>query len=98
TGLESEPGAGAPPGASAPRARLRVLEGDVLSFAPDRLLAEAGAVPGHPVRLLGNLPYNIATVIILKYLMRHDLVSDLMVMVQREVAERILAPPHTKEY
>ena len=102
TGLESQPGAGTASGAgapsAAPRPRVRVLEGDVLSFEPDRLLADAGAAPGQPVRLLGNLPYNIATVIILKYLMRHDLVSDLMVMVQREVAERILAPPHTKEY
>jgi 16S rRNA (adenine1518-N6/adenine1519-N6)-dimethyltransferase len=79
-------------------ARVRIVEGDVLSFEPERLLADAGAGPGHPVRILGNLPYNIATVVILKFLMRHDLVADLMVMVQREVAERILAPTHTKEY
>ncbi|HEV8199326.1 MAG TPA: 16S rRNA (adenine(1518)-N(6)/adenine(1519)-N(6))-dimethyltransferase RsmA [Candidatus Polarisedimenticolia bacterium] len=79
-------------------ARVRILEGDVLSFEPERLLADAGAGPGHPVRILGNLPYNIATVIILRYLTRHDLVRDLMVMVQREVAERILAPTHTKEF
>jgi 16S rRNA (adenine1518-N6/adenine1519-N6)-dimethyltransferase len=78
--------------------RVRVVEGDVLAFDPEKLLADAGAAPGRPVRLFGNLPYNIATAVILKYLRRHDLVRDLMVMVQREVAERILAPPRSKEY
>ncbi|HET8947220.1 MAG TPA: 16S rRNA (adenine(1518)-N(6)/adenine(1519)-N(6))-dimethyltransferase RsmA [Candidatus Polarisedimenticolia bacterium] len=97
--FEPEGGADGPgAGPTGPAPRVRVVEGDVLSFETDRLLADAGAAPGHPVRLLGNLPYNIATAVILRYLMRPELVTDLMVMVQREVAERILAPTHTKEY
>jgi 16S rRNA (adenine1518-N6/adenine1519-N6)-dimethyltransferase len=93
-------GAGGPAGSEtgAPAARVRIIEGDILSFDPDRLLADAGASPGRPARLFGNLPYNIATVIILRYLTRHALVRDLTVMVQREVAQRILAPPRSKEY
>jgi 16S rRNA (adenine1518-N6/adenine1519-N6)-dimethyltransferase len=96
---EFEVAGGPAPGEATPEGpRVRVVEGDVLSFDPERLLADAGGAPGRPVRLLGNLPYNIATAVIVRYLTRHDLVSDLMVMVQREVAERILAPTHTKEY
>src|SRR5262245_10939628 len=60
---------------------VRILEGDVLSFAPEALLAEAGATPETRARLLGNLPYNIATAVILRFLKRHDRVRDLMVMV-----------------
>ena len=77
---------------------VRILEGDVLAFDPRTLVAEAGGTPGQPIRIVGNLPYNIATAVILRFLTRHALVRDLMVMVQREVAERILSPPHRKEY
>jgi len=77
---------------------VRIVESDVLALDPTALLRDAGASPGTPARLLGNLPYNIATAVILRFLNRHDLVRDLMVMVQREVAERILSAPHRKEF
>src|SRR5262245_19378685 len=77
---------------------VRLVEADVLALEPEALLREGGAAPETPVRLLGNLPYNIATAVILRFLTRHDLVRDLMVMVQREVAERILSAPHRKEF
>ena len=77
---------------------VRLIEADVLALDPETLLRDAGASPEAPARLLGNLPYNIATAVILRFLTRHDLVRDLMVMVQREVAERILSAPHRKEF
>jgi len=77
---------------------VRLIEADVLALDPDALLRDAGASMEAPARILGNLPYNIATAVILRFLTRHDLVRDLMVMVQREVAERILAAPRCKEY
>ena len=76
---------------------VQVLEADVLALDPEALLRETGATPDEPARIFGNLPYNIATAVILRFLTRHALVRDLMVMV-REVAERILSPPRTKEY
>lgn len=77
---------------------MRLIEADVLALETEALLRDAGATPETPVRLLGNLPYNIATAVILRFLPRHDLVRDMMVMVQREVAERILSAPHRKEF
>jgi 16S rRNA (adenine1518-N6/adenine1519-N6)-dimethyltransferase len=77
---------------------VQVLEADVLALDPEALLRETGATPDEPARIFGNLPYNIATAVILRFLTRHALVRDLTVMVQREVAERILSPPRTKEY
>ncbi|HKQ97833.1 MAG TPA: 16S rRNA (adenine(1518)-N(6)/adenine(1519)-N(6))-dimethyltransferase RsmA, partial [Candidatus Polarisedimenticolia bacterium] len=81
-----------------PPGRLTILETDVLSEPPEALLERLDAGPDRPARLLANLPYNIATAVILGLLPLHPALTDLMVMVQREVAERILASPGGKEY
>lgn len=93
--LRAAPAAGTP---DASAGRVRIIEADVLALDLDTLLRDAGASAATPARLLGNLPYNIATAVILRFLTRHDLVRDLMVMVQREVAERILSAPRRKEF
>jgi 16S rRNA (adenine1518-N6/adenine1519-N6)-dimethyltransferase len=85
------PGAGAPPG-------FEVLEADILALDPEILWRTLALPPGGRARLVGNLPYNIATTIVLKFLPLRDRVSDLMVMVQREVAERIASRPRRKAY
>ena len=48
--------------------------------------------------IVGNLPYYITTPIILKLLDARDLISDILIMVQREVAERMAASPGTGSY
>lgn len=78
--------------------RLEILEADILAVPPGDLIARLGATPATPARVLANLPYNIATAVILGLLPLHPTLCDLMVMVQREVAERIAAPPGGKEY
>jgi 16S rRNA (adenine1518-N6/adenine1519-N6)-dimethyltransferase len=59
-------------------------------------LAEAGAAP--PVPLVGNLPYDAATPMIRAFVRRPDLFSRLVVMVQKEVADRLVAPPRNPAY
>ncbi|HUD71982.1 MAG TPA: 16S rRNA (adenine(1518)-N(6)/adenine(1519)-N(6))-dimethyltransferase RsmA [Dongiaceae bacterium] len=81
-----------------PGTRIEILEADILAVPPRDLLARLDASPEAPARLLANLPYNIATAVILTLLPLHPALADLMVMVQREVAERITAPPGGKEY
>ena len=85
------PGAGAPPG-------YEVLEADILAIDPEILWRALLLPPGGRARLVGNLPYNIATAIVLRFLPLRERVSDLMVMVQREVAERIASAPRRKSY
>jgi 16S rRNA (adenine1518-N6/adenine1519-N6)-dimethyltransferase len=85
------PGAGAPPG-------FEVIEADILALDPEVLWRALALPQGGRARIVGNLPYNIATAILLKFLPLHSRVSDLMVMVQREVAERIASPPRRKSY
>ncbi len=49
-------------------------------------------------RLVSNLPYSIATPLILRLIRLKQCFSDLLVMVQREVAQRLVAAPGTKGY
>jgi 16S rRNA (adenine1518-N6/adenine1519-N6)-dimethyltransferase len=81
-----------PPGA------LAILEADILALPPAALLGALGATAARPGRVLANLPYNIATAVILALLPLRPAIADLMVMVQREVAERIRSRPAPKTY
>jgi 16S rRNA (adenine1518-N6/adenine1519-N6)-dimethyltransferase len=71
---------GRPPG-------LEVLRSDALSVGLEELAA------GGPWSVAGNLPYSVGTPIIRRLLPRCDLFSSLVVMVQQEVAERLVAAP-----
>ena len=75
---------------------LRVVEADALAFDVAGALAEAGAEP--PVPLVANLPYESATPMVRAFARRGDLFARLVVMVQREVAERICGRPGEDGY
>jgi 16S rRNA (adenine1518-N6/adenine1519-N6)-dimethyltransferase len=74
-----------------------VIPGDVLHLDLCEIVSQH-LKPGQNLRVAGNLPYNIATVIIEK-LLHHTLpVSDMFFMVQLEVAQRIAAHPGSHQY
>jgi 16S rRNA (adenine1518-N6/adenine1519-N6)-dimethyltransferase len=75
-----------------------IVAGDVLGL--DLLSALSSIEASIPVRIAGNLPYNISSPILFKLLelQRARFLSDATLMLQREVAERILAKPGTGEY
>lgn len=71
--------------------RLTLIEGDALKIPIHTL--------GHQKRyVIANLPYNIATPLLMKWLEHATCFEKLILMFQREVADRILSPPHTKNY
>ncbi|WP_289282064.1 ribosomal RNA small subunit methyltransferase A, partial [Methylophaga sp. UBA5088] len=51
-----------------------------------------------PLRIIGNLPYNITTPLLFHLLSFADAISDMCFMLQKEVVERICAQPGTKQY
>lgn len=51
-----------------------------------------------PLSVIGNYPYNISTQIVFKILEHPDLVSEMVGMFQKEVADRIVAGPGSKTY
>jgi 16S rRNA (adenine1518-N6/adenine1519-N6)-dimethyltransferase len=88
---------------AAAAANVRVVEGDFLDITADRVRREMAAVDhdGGFLRVVGNLPYNVASPILFKLveLSGDDLaILDATVMLQREVATRLLASPNTKDY
>jgi 16S rRNA (adenine1518-N6/adenine1519-N6)-dimethyltransferase len=81
---------------------VTVVTADVLDVdLPDLLHRELDATPGRPVRVVGNLPYNISSPILFRLLhaaASTGAISDATLMLQEEVAERLLASPGTGEY
>jgi 16S rRNA (adenine1518-N6/adenine1519-N6)-dimethyltransferase len=72
-----------------------VAEGDALRFDPTPYLGTG------PVRIIANLPYNIATALLVSWLTVEPWppwYDSLTLMFQREVAERIVAVPGSKSY
>ncbi|MEZ5829747.1 MAG: 16S rRNA (adenine(1518)-N(6)/adenine(1519)-N(6))-dimethyltransferase RsmA [Dongiaceae bacterium] len=71
--------------------RLTVIEGDALAVD----CAKLGTAPR---RIVANLPYNIATPLLIKWLQQGAAFASLTVMVQKEVADRLIAKPRSKDY
>jgi len=53
---------------------------------------------GKPVKIIGNLPYNIASEILFKIFDSRDKIECAVLMVQKEFARRLTAVPNTKDY
>ncbi len=75
---------------------VTILNQDILKMDIPQLVMEKNA--GRPVKVVANLPYYITTPIIMQLLESGVPLSDITIMVQKEVAERMQAKPGTKEY
>jgi 16S rRNA (adenine1518-N6/adenine1519-N6)-dimethyltransferase len=77
-----------------PPQRLSIHESDALQFDFSALATQRG----QPLRLVGNLPYNISTPLLFHVLEHAEVIRDMHFMLQREVVRRMAAPPGGKEY
>jgi len=75
--------------------RVRIVEADILKTELGQLLADP---PGSRWKVAANLPYNISSQVLLKFLESPALFTDLVLMLQKEVGDRLIAPPSCKEY
>ncbi|MFZ5946469.1 MAG: 16S rRNA (adenine(1518)-N(6)/adenine(1519)-N(6))-dimethyltransferase RsmA, partial [Stygiobacter sp.] len=50
------------------------------------------------LRIIGNIPYNITSPILFKLIENREIISDVLLMTQYEVAKRIVAKPNSKDY
>lgn len=75
---------------------VRVVEGDAMALDWSSVLGPVD--PERPWALVANLPYNIATPLVLDLLEHVPQIDRMLVMVQLEVAERLAAGPGTKAY
>ena len=71
------------------------IMGDALKVTPEQVAQAAG---GEPTVFVANLPYNVAATIILQFFQTMPALQRAVVMVQKEVADRISATPGNKTY
>ncbi|QOR71655.1 16S rRNA (adenine(1518)-N(6)/adenine(1519)-N(6))-dimethyltransferase RsmA [Ruania alkalisoli] len=85
----------------------RALPGTVAEHAPvaaQRLTVvtadamQVTELPAVPTRLVANLPYNVAVPVLLHLLERFESLTEVLVMVQAEVADRLVAGPGSRTY
>ena len=74
--------------------KLTVIEQDVMRFDFQQLAQQADK----PLRIFGNLPYNISTPLMFHLFQYHDVVQDMHFMLQKEVVNRLCAGPNSKAY
>lgn len=72
--------------------RLTLISGDALAFKPQDLCA------GNPCKIVANLPYNIATALLIHWFKDLTNILSITIMLQKEVALRLIATPRTADY
>jgi 16S rRNA (adenine1518-N6/adenine1519-N6)-dimethyltransferase len=71
--------------------RLELVETDALAV-------DVASLGPPPRRLVANLPYNIATALLVRWLHQASDIADMVLMFQKEVANRLSARPRSKDY
>jgi len=72
--------------------RVEVVQMDVLKYD------FSSASPGERIKVIGNIPYHISSPILFRLLDFRRSISLMILMFQKELADRIAAPPGTKDY
>jgi 16S rRNA (adenine1518-N6/adenine1519-N6)-dimethyltransferase len=76
---------------AAAEGRLQVIEADALAVDP-------GSLGPAPRRIVANLPYNISAPLLVRWLHGADAIADMVLMFQKEVVDRLVALPRSKDY
>ncbi len=75
-----------------PKIGAAIIEGDFLKINLEELFE------GQGFGLIGNFPYNISSQIVFKMVASRQLIAEMVGMFQKEMAERIIAQPGSKDY
>ena len=73
------------------REKCKIINTDALSIDEREIVAK-------PVKIIANLPYNISTILLFKWIEYINFFNKLTLMFQKEVAERIISSPGSKSY
>jgi 16S rRNA (adenine1518-N6/adenine1519-N6)-dimethyltransferase len=71
--------------------RLTLLQADALDV-------DIAALGPPPRRIVANLPYNVSTALLVRWLHQADEIEQMVLMFQKEVADRLAAPARSKDY
>lgn len=70
---------------------LNIIQGDALKF-------DLSSLGYNNIKIISNLPYQIGTELVIKWLKQSSLINSMTLMLQKEVVDRICAPVSTKSY
>jgi 16S rRNA (adenine1518-N6/adenine1519-N6)-dimethyltransferase len=73
---------------------VEVVKSDILKVDFNQFLKKEG----HPIKVVANLPYQVSTQLLFRFIESKETFSTFTLMLQKEVAERMVAPPGGKEY
>jgi 16S rRNA (adenine1518-N6/adenine1519-N6)-dimethyltransferase len=76
----------------------KAFEGRLTVYNEDALKIDEAALMGEKSHIIANLPYNVATPLLIKWLKSREHFKSMTLMFQKEVADRIVAEPRTKAY
>ena len=76
---------------------VEIVHGDVLAFDFASACPDRGDGKGK-ITVIGNVPYNLSSPIVVRLLESRASIDRAVLMLQREVAERLAAPPGTRDY
>ena len=74
-----------------PERSMDIIQGDFLELNLQKIFSE-------PFSIIGNFPYNISSQILFRVLENKDRIEEVVGMFQKEVAERIVSPPGSRDY
>ena len=77
---------------------VEIIQADILKINLTELIKSKVQNPKSEVKVVANLPYYITTPIIIHLLKAREILSDIVIMVQKEVGRRMVAKPRTKDY
>jgi 16S rRNA (adenine1518-N6/adenine1519-N6)-dimethyltransferase len=72
--------------------RVEIVAGDVLDYD------FSASSPGERIKVVGNIPYRISSPILFHLLAFRRSIASMVLMFQKELADRIMSPPGSKEY
>lgn len=75
------------------RPNLKLYRQDALKFRFEKLYTEP-----HKLRIAGNIPYNITSPLLFRLYHLSEYIQDIHLLIQKELARRIVARPDTREY
>lgn len=75
-----------------------VYPGRLTIIAADALTLDEGTLAPGPVKIVANLPYNVGTLLLLKWCKTPQRFVSLTLLYQKEVAMRLASPPRSKDY
>jgi 16S rRNA (adenine1518-N6/adenine1519-N6)-dimethyltransferase len=74
--------------------KVEITQASILDYS----VADLSSALENKIKIIGNIPYHITSPILFKLLDDRKYITQLVIMVQQEVAERLLAVPHSREY